>query len=404
MASNAASSRANGSKKTSSPLWTVLGLAVVQLVAARRQKTSGSAAARRSAPATNRRDRGRNLPAGEREKSPEARDSKAHSGPEAEHKAETEKHRGRAAETPGEIPSLGWKDILWRTYEEMDKDRILAVAAGVTYFGLLALFPAITALVSMYGLFADPATINDHLAAMSGFLPGGAMDMIGDQVKRLTQQGQGALGFAFFFGLAVALWSANAGMKAMFDALNVAYDEEEKRGFIALNLRSLTFTFGAILFILLALGGIVVVPIVLEFFGLGEAVEWILWIARWPVLLLIIVLGLAILYRYGPSRDEVEWKWITPGSIIAAVVWIVGSMLFSWYVANFGNYNETYGSLGAAIGFMTWLWLSTTIVLVGAELNAEIEHQTAKDTTKGPPQPMGARGAQVADSLGEAKA
>ena len=148
------------------------------------------------------------------------------------------------------------------------------------------------------------------------------------------------------------------------------------------------------MFILLALGGIVVVPVVLKFFGLGQAAEWILWIARWPVLLAVIVLGSAVLYRYGPSRDEVEWKWITPGSILAAVVWIVASMLFSWYVANFGNYNETYGSLGAVIGFMTWLWLSTTIVLVGAELNAEIEHQTAKDTTEGPPQPMGARGAR----------
>jgi membrane protein len=378
----------------------------VQLVAARR-KASGPAPAPRSGRAPERQRTGKRSQASqpaEREKSPEAKDSNAHSGPEAERVAETEKHRGRDAETPTEIPTLGWKDILWRTYEEMDKDRILAVAAGVTYFGLLALFPAITALVSMYGLFTDPLTISDHLTALSGLLPGGAVDMIGDQVKRITEQGQGALGFAFFFGLALALWSANAGMKAMFDALNVAYDEEEKRGFFALNLRSLTFTLGAILFILMALGGIVVVPVVLEFFGLGEAVEWILWIARWPVMVLIIVLGLAVLYRYGPSRDKVEWKWITPGSILAAIVWIVGSMLFSWYVANFANYNETYGSLGAAIAFMTWLWLSTTIVLVGAELNAEIEHQTAKDTTEGPPQPMGSRGAQVADTLGEAKA
>ena len=379
----------------------MLGLAAVHLVAARRQKrTAPASVLRRSSHAPEARHRGKAADGG---RAPKARDSKSHSGPEAERKADTEKDRGRAAEAPTEIPAKGWKDILWRSYEEMNKDRILAVAAGVTYFGLLALFPAITAFVSLYGLFADAATISDHLAALSGFLPGGATELIADQVKRINQNSSGTLGFAFFTGLAIALWSANAGMKAMFDALNVAYGEEEKRSFIKLNLISLSFTFGAILFILMAIGAIVVVPLVLQFVGLGQVTEWILWLARWPALLLAIVVGLAVLYRYGPSRDTPEWKWITPGSIVAAVVWIVASMLFSWYVANFANYNETYGSLGAAIGFMTWLWLSTTIVLVGGELNAEIEHQTTKDTTQGPPERMGARGAKMADTLGEAK-
>jgi membrane protein len=376
----------------------MLGLAVVQLVAARRQEASGPASVLRR---SGQRSKGQDA---KRSKAPEARDSKGHSGPDAERKAETERGRGRAAEAPAQVPAKGWMDILWRTYEEMNKDRILAVAAGVTYFGLLALFPAITALVSLYGLFADAATINDHLNALSGFLPGGATEIVGEQVKRINQNSSGTLGFAFFSGLVIALWSANAGMKAMFDALNVAYDEDEKRGFIGLNLRSLAFTVGAMLFILLAIGAIVVIPIVLKFVGLGMVAEWIIWIARWPALLIAIGVGLAVLYRYGPSRDEVGWTWITPGSLVAAIVWIVASMLFSWYVANFGNYNETYGSLGAVIGFMTWLWLSTTIVLVGAELNAEIEHQTVKDTTTGEPQPMGARGAKMADTLGEAKA
>ncbi len=373
----------------------------MHLVAARRQKTSARAAtSRRSVHAPDARHAGK---ASGDEKAPEARDSKSHSGADAERKAETEKDRGRAAEAPTAIPAKGWKDILWRSYEEMNKDRILAVAAGVTYFGLLALFPAITAFVSLYGLFADAATINDHLTALSGFLPGGATEIIADQVKRINQNSSGTLGFAFFSGLAIALWSANAGMKAMFDALNVAYGEEEKRGFIKLNLVSLSFTLGAILFILTAIGAIVVVPLVLQFVGLGVVAEWLLWLARWPALLLALIVGLAVLYRYGPSRDRPEWKWITPGGIVAAVVWVVASMLFSWYVSNFANYNETYGSLGAAIGFMTWLWLSTTIVLVGGELNAEIEHQTAKDTTQGPPERMGARGAKMADTLGEAK-
>jgi membrane protein len=276
----------------------------VYVLAARRQKAAGPAPVlqRSTKGAEPRRAR----------KAPGARDAQSHSGSDAESKAETEKDRGRAADKPTEIPSKGWKDIVWRTYEEMNQDRILAVAAGVTYFGLLALFPAITALVSLYGLFADAATINDHLTAISGFLPGGALDVIGEQVKRITAQGGGTLGFAFIFGLALSLWSANAGMKAMFDALNVAYDEDEKRSFIALNLRSLAFTIGAILFILVAVGGIVVVPVVLKFVGLGKVAEWLLWLARWPALLAAIVVALAVLYRYGPSRDEVEWKWLHP--------------------------------------------------------------------------------------------
>ncbi|MFL5530857.1 MAG: YihY/virulence factor BrkB family protein, partial [Gemmatimonadales bacterium] len=320
------------------------------------------------------------------------------------HEASREPGRGREATSPTEIPARGWKDIFWRVYEEINKDRILAVAAGVTFYGLLALFPALAALVSIYGLFADPATIQDHLNLLSGVLPGGALEVISEQVKRITSKGSGTLGFAFFSGLAISLWSANAGVKAVFDALNVAYGEEEKRGFIALNLRSLVFTLGMILFVLVAVGAIVVIPILLDFIGLGQVTEWIISLARWPVLLGAIVLVLAVLYRYGPSRDTAQWRWISAGSLVAAVVWVIASMLFSWYVANFGNYNETYGSLGAVIGFMTWMWLSTTVVLVGAELNAEIEHQTVHDTTEGPQKPLGARGARMADSVGAAKA
>lgn len=312
--------------------------------------------------------------------------------------------RGREAKSPTDIPPLGWKDIGWRAYEEMNRHRLLAVAGGVTYFGLLALFPAIAALVAIYGLFTDLGTINDHLTALSGFLPSGALDIIGDQVKRIANKGNTTLGFAFFFGLGLSLWSANSGMKAMFDALNVAYGEEEKRGFFSLNLRTICFTIGAIAFLLLALGAIVVIPAILKLVGLGEFLGWVLWAARWPALLALIIVGLAIVYRYGPSRERARWRWITPGSSLAAIVWVIFSMLFSWYVANFGKYNETYGSLGAAIGFMTWMWLSVTIILVGAELNAEIEHQTAKDTTTGPEQPMGSRGAHVADTVGAAKA
>ncbi|MCG7393463.1 YihY/virulence factor BrkB family protein [Microvirga sp. ACRRW] len=325
---------------------------------------------------------------------------KEHADP---HAAAQERGRGREAETPTQIPAKGWKDILWRTYEEFGKDRITSVAAGVTYYALLAVFPAIAALVSIYGLFADPASIQDHLNAMSGIMPGGAMEIIGDQVKRIASKGGGALGFGFIFGLAISLWSANAGMKAVFDALNIVNDEEEKRSFIRLNMTSLTFTLCAILFILVALAGIVVLPIVLNFVGLGEGTEWLVSLMRWPILLIGVTLGLSLIYRFGPSRDKAEWRWVTPGGIVAAVLWIAVSMLFSWYVSSFGSYNETYGSLGAVIGFMTWIWLSSIIILLGAEINAEMEHQTVHDTTEGAHQPMGVRGAKMADTVGVAK-
>jgi membrane protein len=372
----------------------VAGWALLKLVAGgTRQVPHTSAAARRGVP---------QQPARQRDGLPlkDASSSDGHAGPEAAGEPE----RGRHANAPTEIPTLGWKDILWRTYEEFGNDRVMSVAAGVTFYALLALFPAIAALVSIYGLFADPATIETHLGALSGVLPGGATEIIAEQVKRIAGQGGGTLGFSFVIGLAVSLWSANAGMKAIIDALNIVYEEEEKRGFIALNLQSLAFTLGAILFVILALGGIVVLPILLDFVGLGGTAETLLSLARWPILLVVVVAGLAVIYRYGPSRDKAEWKWVTPGGLVAAVLWLVGSVLFSWYVANFGSYNETYGSLGAVIGFMTWIWISTMVVLIGAEMNAEIEHQTAKDSTEGAHQPMGTRGATMADTLGEAKA
>jgi membrane protein len=308
--------------------------------------------------------------------------------------------RGRSAESPGEIPKAGWKDILWRTWAEFNQDRILSIAAGVTFYALLALFPAIAALVSLYGLFADRGTIGTHLDLLTGMLPGAAIEIVSEQVNRIAQQKQGALGFAFFFSLAVSLWSANAGMKAMFEAMNVVYEENEKRSFIALNLLSLLFTVAAIAFLLLALAAIVVVPVILNFVGLATSVEMLLAFSRWPLLLLVMLMGLAVLYRFGPSRRNAEWKWVTWGSVLAAVLWLVESVLYSWYVANFGNYNATYGSLGAAIGFMTWIWLSTIIILLGGELNAETEHQTARDTTVGAPKPLGSRGAHMADTVG----
>ncbi|WP_197279781.1 YihY/virulence factor BrkB family protein [Bosea sp. AAP35] len=304
---------------------------------------------------------------------------------------------GVEADAPSDIPAGGWWDIARRTYHEVDRDRVRAVAAGVTFYGLLALFPALTALVSLYGLVADPAAIAEQSAALDGFLPGGATDFLREQIARITAGGETKLGFALLISLSVAIWSANAGVKAIFDALNVAYGEDEKRGFIKLNLVSLAFTLGIILFVLGAIGAIAVIPILLDYLYLGGAAEWLIAIGRWPVVVGILLLGLSALYRYGPSRDQARWAWVSPGAVFAAVTWLVASLLFSWYVANFEDYNATYGTVGAVIGLLTWMWLSATIVLVGAELNSEAERQTYLDTTKGTPMPVGMRGADAAD-------
>ena len=229
------------------------------------------------------------------------------------------------------------------------------------------------------------------------------MDIARDQLTRVASKGRQSLGLTFLIGFAVSLWSANAAMKSVFDTLNIVYGEQEKRGFIRLNLVSLSFTVGAVLFVLLAIGSVIVLPFVLQHVGLSEAADRLLRLGRWPAMFVVLTLALALIYRYGPSRRTPRWRWVTWGSAIAAILWLAASALFSWYTANFGNYNETYGSLGAVIGFMTWLWISAIVILLGAELNAEMEHQTARDTTTGAPKPLGARGARMADTVGAAE-
>jgi membrane protein len=311
--------------------------------------------------------------------------------------------RGRQATSPWQIPWKGWKDILIRTYQQLDEDRVLPVAAGVVFYGLLALFPAITALVSSYALFAKPSTINDHLSLLSGVLPGGAFEIVKDQVDRVLAKGEVKLGFAFAVSFLLAVWSANGGMKALIDALNVVYEEKEKRGFFKLNAISLGLTFGALVAVLLAIGAVVALPIVLNIIGLGSITEALLRIGRWPVLVLMMLFGLAVLYRFGPCRRAPQWRWLSVGSVFATAAWLAGSAILSFYLANYADYDATYGSLGAAIGLMVWMWMSTIVVLVGAELNSEVEHQTAADSTEGDGKPIGERGARVADTVGAAK-
>ena len=309
--------------------------------------------------------------------------------------------RGRRADRPSELPPLAWKDILWRIWEEINEDRILLVAAGATFYLLLALFPFLAAFVSIYGFVADPRTVADQISFLAGLMPGGGIDMIKDQLRALATQDRQTLSAGFLVGLGVALWSANSGMKVLFDGLNIAYEETEKRGFIRLNLLSLAFTGGAILIGIAFIVSVGIVPAILAFLSLGHWTEVLVRWGRWPVMLAATTVAITLIYRYGPSREPAKLRWLTWGAVLASIVWIAASWAFSFYLQNFADYNATYGALGAVIGFMVWTWISLVILLGCAELNAEMEHQTARDSTTGQPRPMGQRGAVMADTVGK---
>lgn len=304
---------------------------------------------------------------------------------------------GADATGPSEIPSRGWWVVAKRAFAGFNDDRIMTEAAGVTFYTLLALFPAIAALVSIYGLFADPSTVTAQLQSLNGIIPGGGMQIMQQELSALTSSGQAALGFGVVVGLLGSLWSANQGIKALFDSLNIVYHEKEKRGYFRRTLIAFAFTVGSIVFTILALSAVVVVPTVMNGIGLGSWSAELIAAARWPALVVALAIMLALVYRFGPSREHARWQWVSWGSAFASLTWLIASLGFSWYVANFGSYNKTYGSLGAIIGFMTWIWISSMIVLLGAELNAELEQQTHRDSTTGPERPIGQRGAYKAD-------
>lgn len=310
--------------------------------------------------------------------------------------------RGRGAETPSQIPARGWKDIAWRLYSEVNEDNISAIAAGVAFYALLAMVPALGALVSIYGLAADPGDIEEQVLALATVLPQEVLGIIREQLHRLVGEQPESLSWAAIGGIMLTLWSSTKGVGAMMHALNVAYDETEQRSFIWLTVMQFALTLGGIVVVLLSILLVVGVPAVVEALSLWGPLAWLVSLGRWPLLFGLLMTAMALLYRYGPSRDKPQWRWVTWGSVFATIVWIIGSIGFSVYVSNFGSYDKTYGSLGAVVIMMLWFWLSSYIVLVGAELNAEMEHQTAKDTTEGPPQPLGTRRAHVADTIGKA--
>ena len=313
----------------------------------------------------------------------------------------SQKERHQNAAWPSEITFRGWKALLMRVWQQMQEDRISLVAAGTTFYLLLALFPALAAFVSVYGFVADPTTVADQIAFLGGLLPNAGLELIRSQLESLASQDVNALTFGFALSLLTALWSANNGIKTLFQALNIAYEEREKRSFIRLNLVAFTFTLGAMLVATFMVTAVGVVPTVLALLSLDGHSEMIISLLRWPAILASIAVAISVLYRYGPSRSPAKWRWISWGAALVTVVWTAASAGFSFYLQNFADYNATYGSLGAVMGLMLWTWISVLILIIGAELNAEMEHQTEIDSTTGEPQPMGERGAVVADNLAD---
>lgn len=283
------------------------------------------------------------------------------------------------AQSPTEISARGWRRVIVRVWRAFSDDRIAAVAAGATFYSLLALFPAIGTFVALYGLFAHVEDAQRHIALLRGVLPEGGLTVVSDQIARLAATPRASLGLTFAVSLIVSLWSSNAGVKSVIGGLNVAYEEVERRSFLVLNLVSLAFTVGAILVALVTAAAVSAAPDLFDRLGLYAFIR-LSWL-RWPALLLLVVGGLSLLYRFGPSRQRARWRWITPGGAFAATGGMAMSVAFSIYVGRFGHFDKTYGPLGAVVGFMTWIWLSLIFVLLGAELNSELEQQTTADTS-----------------------
>lgn len=308
---------------------------------------------------------------------------------------------GIHAEKPTDIPWRGWKQIVKRAWAENKADNMPIIAGGVAFFGFLSIFPALIALVSLYGLVASPETVARQVEDLSAQLPNDAAGLIEDQLTAIVQNSGSALSISLVVSILAALWSASGGVGNLITAVNIAYDEVEARNFIKLKLLSLGLTLGAIVFVLVTFGLVAVVPAVIEALPFGVVGTVLAQIARWVLLLAVFAGSLAVLYRVAPDRDAPRLRWVSLGAVIVTVIWALVSVGFAIYVDNFGSYDKTYGTIAGVIVLMLWLYLTCYLLLLGAEINSEAEHQTAHDTTTGEPQPMGARDARMADTLPE---
>jgi membrane protein len=306
---------------------------------------------------------------------------------------------GQTAERPGDIPARGWKDILLRLKDRVSRDNISIIAAGVAFYAFLAIPSALTALVSLYGLMFDPSDVERQVSSLQGILPGEAANLIGDQLKAVTSGPPATLGVSLVVSVLFAIWGARSAMSTLITALNIAYGEEEKRGVFRFQFAAFALTAAGILFAVVALALVALLPAVIGLLPLGDTGKTVASVLRWPILVIAIMAALAAIYRYAPSRSAAKWRWVSWGAAVATLLWIAGSALFSVYVSAFASYNKTYGSLGGVVVLQLWLYLSAYAILLGAELNAEMEHQTARDTTTDPEEPMGRRGARMADTV-----
>ncbi|MDF2234870.1 YihY/virulence factor BrkB family protein [Albimonas sp. CAU 1670] len=305
---------------------------------------------------------------------------------------------GHHADAPSEIPRRAWIAVLGRVWRAMNVDHIGLIAAGVAFYGLLALFPAITASMAIGGIVLNPPEVAQELQKFAGVLPQQAADIVLAQVNEVTGSRSEGLQLTALLGVALALWSASRGVGSLIEGLNVAYGEREKRGFFLRILVTLALTMCLIVGLLAGLSAALVLPTIFAIIDLGVTAEILLRGARWILLTLMTILGLSFLYRFGPSRRAAKWRWLTPGAVLACGLWLAASVGFSAYVSNFASYNESFGAIAGVVILLMWLWISAYAVLVGAALNAESELQTRVDSTKGPDRPMGERGAEVADT------
>lgn len=309
--------------------------------------------------------------------------------------------RGEYADSPTDIPWRGWWQTLKRVQTEIGEDRISIIAAGISYYALFSVFPGIAILIMLYGLVSDPGTVQEQLAVFSGFLPPDAYAILEGQLKRLTATAESSLGFGLLFSFVLAAWSASRAVDSLITAMNIAYDEEEKRGFIHRNFVALALTLGGLCFFAFSITAIAALPAVIAWLPLGPLLTTTLTVLQWVVLALAATLALASVYRFAPCRAAARFRWLTPGALVATLLWLLSSLLFSFYVVNFGSYNETFGSIGAVVVLLLWFYISAFAVCIGAEINSELEHQTYRDSTTGPRRPIGQRGARVADTVAE---
>ncbi|WP_329000031.1 YihY/virulence factor BrkB family protein [Kribbella sp. NBC_00709] len=304
---------------------------------------------------------------------------------------------GVDAEKPTEIPATGWWQVIRRAWAEAKTDQVPLLAAGVAFFGFLSLFPAVIAAVLAYGLVADPAQIRNQVEDLTAAMPASGRDLLLQQLDALTSAPRQGLGIGVAIAVIAALWSASGGVGYLLSAVNLAYDEEETRGFIRRKLLALGMTLGAILFVLLAIALLTAGTAIGD--QVARPIQILLAVVRLVLAVVLISVALAVTYRLGPDRDAPRIRWVSTGAVVATVIWLVASIGFSVYVETFGNYAKTYGSLAAVVVLMLWLWLTAYAVLLGAEINAEAEQQTARDTTRGEPRPLGRRNAVKADSI-----